>query len=467
MGIPGTENEYEDADVILEQKHSSAGRVTLLIAGGMAITAAVVLIIMLPVYFTNNTVATTDPTEFENAMKDIETTSGYVQVRDNAHMFWALYYQDDSFRPSLLSPLSPTPLVIWLQGGPGGASTGYGLFEEIGPLDLNLERRITSWTGLAHVLFIDQPVGTGYSYVTDESAYATTVAQAGEDLLALMKGFYSKVPEMTKNPLYIFCQSYGAKFAVALAQQLVEEIKQGNMDINFKGVGLASGYVSPEDSVMAWADYLHNWSLLDQVGRSEVQASADKAAQYIKDGNWRQAYDQKLATQALVRDLTDNVNVDNILYPHYPETPETDPYGDLMTAQLPGYFGNIPENVEWGSQKDFVLEAMKDDFMKPVIDRVDSLLNDNIKVVVANGMFDMLVSTPGQQKWVEKLNWAGLNTFLGTAWTPFLDPSNGDTSGFWKSYQSFKFWWILEAGHSIPVDQADVMLRVLHDTCST
>lgn len=31
------------------------------------------------------------------------------------------------------------------------------------------------------------------------------------------------------------------------------------MDVNFKGVGLGSGYVSPEDSLLAWSDYLHNW----------------------------------------------------------------------------------------------------------------------------------------------------------------------------------------------------------------
>lgn len=31
------------------------------------------------------------------------------------------------------------------------------------------------------------------------------------------------------------------------------------MNVNFKGVGLGSGYVSPEDSLLSWADYLHNW----------------------------------------------------------------------------------------------------------------------------------------------------------------------------------------------------------------
>uniref|UniRef100_A0A8C0I632 Serine carboxypeptidase 1 n=1 Tax=Balaenoptera musculus TaxID=9771 RepID=A0A8C0I632_BALMU len=52
----------------------------------------------------------------------------YVTVRKDAHMFWWLYYATS---PS--KNFSELPLVMWLQGGPGGSSTGFGNFEEIGP----------------------------------------------------------------------------------------------------------------------------------------------------------------------------------------------------------------------------------------------------------------------------------------------------------------------------------------------
>ena len=38
-----------------------------------------------------------------------------------------------------------TEITLTLQGGPGGSSTGYGNFEIIGPLDLDLEPRETTW----------------------------------------------------------------------------------------------------------------------------------------------------------------------------------------------------------------------------------------------------------------------------------------------------------------------------------
>lgn len=95
----------------------------------------------------------------------------YVKVRDNAFMFWWLYgaQVDPSQRET-------KPLIMWLQGGPGGSSTGFGNFEELGPLDVNLKPRNTSWTSVANVLFVDNPVGTGFSYVTDKSAYTTNVS---------------------------------------------------------------------------------------------------------------------------------------------------------------------------------------------------------------------------------------------------------------------------------------------------
>ena len=46
----------------------------------------------------------------------------------------------------------------------------------------------------ANVLFVDNPVGTGYSYVTDDSAYTTDVEQIATDLVTLFKSFLDTLP---------------------------------------------------------------------------------------------------------------------------------------------------------------------------------------------------------------------------------------------------------------------------------
>ena len=44
------------------------------------------------------------------------------------------------------------------------------------------------------ILFIDNPVGTGYSYVTHDSAYTKDVYQIAQDLLTTVTAFLTQLP---------------------------------------------------------------------------------------------------------------------------------------------------------------------------------------------------------------------------------------------------------------------------------
>ena len=48
---------------------------------------------------------------------------------------------------------------------------------------------------VASILFIDNPVGTGYSYVTKDSAFTTDVQQIAQDLMATITAFLKQLPE--------------------------------------------------------------------------------------------------------------------------------------------------------------------------------------------------------------------------------------------------------------------------------
>lgn len=127
-------------------------------------------------------------------------------------MFWWLHYTS-----AKVAKYTDRPLIIWLQGGPGASSTGYGNFYELGPLDAKLKARETSWDKHANILFVDNPLGSGFSYVDNITAFTTTNEQIANDFVVLLKGFYEAVPEMKKVPLYIFSESYGGKMTADIA----------------------------------------------------------------------------------------------------------------------------------------------------------------------------------------------------------------------------------------------------------
>ncbi|XP_062874789.1 retinoid-inducible serine carboxypeptidase [Trichomycterus rosablanca] len=403
----------------------------------------------------------------------------YVEVRDGAHMFWWLYYANGSS-----SSFQDLPLIMWLQGGPGGSGCGFGNFAEIGPLDTNLQQRDTSWVNAASVLFVDNPVGTGYSYTDSYGALTKNVAMVAADMMVLLKHFFTKRTEFQKVPFYIFSESYGGKMASAIGLELNKAVQSGSIKCRFAGVALGDSWISPIDSVLTWGPYLYSTSLLDDAGLKEVMQSAKEVQKAVEQGEYESATQLWSVTENVIEQNTNGVNFYNILTRddsdlltssssagegflaaltrRHVHPLQRQSLSQLMNGPIREKLGIIPKNVTWGGQAEEVFLSMAGDFMKPVIDVVDELLAAGVNVTVYNGQLDLIVDTMGQEFWVKKLKWAGLDQFSQMKWTPLEDPqSAGQTGAFYKTYKNFSFYWILKAGHMIPADQGPMALRMM------
>jgi len=402
---------------------------------------------------------------------------GYETVRKDANMFWWLYHAN----------ATNAPLVIWLQGGPGGSSTGFGNFEEIGPQDVNLNDRKTSWIMYANLLFIDNPVGTGYSYVTQGSkAYSTTNDQIATDLVELMKGFYKKLPNFQTTPLFIFSESYGGKMTTTFAVHLYKAIQNKEIESNFKGIALGDSWISPYDSVASWGQYLYTLSFIAGNEKKQVDDYAAQIKDALAKGQGQKATDLWGRTESLVSKLTDGVNWYNILQGNSDEKTtissyasskasntkisssaikvldrlHADPLSNLMNGQIKKQL-NIPDNVVWGKQSDDVFTYLEGDFMLPVVDQVDWLLNNtNLSVVVYTGQLDLIVDTVGTLQWMTELKWSGLASFENATKSVITDTLKNPT-GFYRSYKNLSLYWILKAGHMVPTDAGNTALQML------
>ncbi|XP_050228162.1 serine carboxypeptidase-like 51 [Mercurialis annua] len=413
---------------------------------------------------------------------------GYVEVRPKAHLFWWLYKS-----PSRVTNSStPWPIILWLQGGPGGSGVAFGNFLEIGPLDSNLNPRNLTWLNKADLLFADSPVGTGFSYVEDRELAVKTDEEAATDLTALLKELFNGDENLQKSPLYIFAESYGGKFAVTLAVSALQAIETGDLKMQLGGVALGDSWISPEDFVFTWGPLLKDLSRMDNKGLNISNSLALNIQQQLAQGQYKSATSTWSELENVILAYSNNVDFYNFMldsendpvigistersklisidrYSRYLEAmfyksngATSNNLDDLMNGPIKDKLKIIPKNVTWGGQSELVFPALVDDFMKPRIQEVDELLAKGIRVTVYNGQLDLICSTKGAEAWLNKLKWDGLKTFLKQERTPlYCTSDNTTTKGFRSSYENLSFYWIMGAGHFVPVEQPCISLQMV------
>lgn len=248
---------------------------------------------------------------------------GHVRVRQGARLFWWLHLStadnnnsnsNNTNTGTFIDPLK-RPLAIWLQGGPGASATGYGNFAEIGPLDIHLRPRPYTWINNMHVLFVDAPVGTGFSYADTPADFSRTDTECAEDLMALIAGFYAEHPEFHAVPVHIFAESYGGKLAMewALLWRRAKTAAARNLPRTLRSVTSVDGWIAPVASMKAWAPLLLSTGLVEPVGAERIAAAATKAEQLCDAGKWTEAMYQWGQTESVVSVEADGVDFYNIM----------------------------------------------------------------------------------------------------------------------------------------------------------
>ncbi|KIY69108.1 alpha/beta-hydrolase [Cylindrobasidium torrendii FP15055 ss-10] len=129
---------------------------------------------------------------------------------NNTLFFWAA----EKSNGSLTAEDSIEPWGIWLNGGPGSSSMT-GFFWENGPYRIQPDTSITknnySWNTLADYIWVDQPVGVGYS-TADTDGYIFDEDQMGRDFMGFLSNLVKVFPALATRPLYLTGESYAGTY---------------------------------------------------------------------------------------------------------------------------------------------------------------------------------------------------------------------------------------------------------------
>lgn len=367
----------------------------------------------------------------------------------------------------------PTPLLLWLQGGPGGSGL-IGLFEEIGPFSVGTQgqllRRRGAWTDQYSVLFVDNPVGAGFSNAPASELCDDTRECVSKNLMQILCQFYEVFPEQRAQDLYITGESYAGHFAPALASHVhrqgcrcplyAERYSPGYAGgrLPLRGLAVGNGWVDPVHMLPAYPSMLYDFGLVDEEQRTRVEGYVSEAVASIRSGHMLRAFQ-----------LWDEMmNADIFPYPSYihnvtgtdwhtdlrrDDTGISDAWKAFVTrpdVRRAIHVGNSELQDGWECEHRF-----QRDFMRSFAGELAGFLDaGNYKVLIYSGQLDIVVGAPLTERYLAELPWQGREAFERaprSIWR--VAPADPEVSGFVRSSGLLTHAIVRGAGHFVPKDQ--------------
>jgi serine carboxypeptidase 1 len=381
---------------------------------------------------------------------------GYLPTHNNsATMFYSIQNNASVERRSSM------PLTVFLQGGPG-ASSQFSQWFETGTMKLEVDPSNSSgwrlvprkhaWTRHSTMLYVDSPVGTGWSQTSE---FCTTDQCNADDLVTFFRGFFKRHAEFQSVPLFLFSESYGGKMIAFAAAALLDADPPVLQPGQLKAVEIGDGWVSGIDCMKSYGAYMKAFSLLNDQQARLVDALAAQAEAKLNEGDGFGATSLWGEQQQVFDMMSGGVNVYNVnTYYSDPAENLLDPF--MNSAQFrKDIAGGVPNpNFQFDSQGGRVFSRMGNAFLMSGVEKVDYLLNKGIKVYVLSGQVDLIVDSLCIERWMQTLQWPGLTAFNSAPRQAIsLDPNAADyhVDLYIQQYSNLNFVSVTNSGHMLPL----------------
>ncbi|KAG0145866.1 hypothetical protein CROQUDRAFT_658117 [Cronartium quercuum f. sp. fusiforme G11] len=383
------------------------------------------------------------------------------------------------------------PLVIWLQGGPLSSSM-IGLFYESGPLrvrskfktkdlrrnetinDFLLSNNPASWHHHFNIVFLDQPAGTGYSFVDPplppqakdggetgetlvrravtlgcsssgscptessssdpdyKSGYVTNESGVSRDFLSFLQQFYERYPSLKSVDLILSSESYGGKYVPAIATAITEHnSKAQGQAIPLKSLTIGNQWTHPYAQIATNIDQLLYFGLISTQQAANAAVLMKQAQEFIIQKDWRKALDRRTDMFNLLANYTGDVDWFDVRMKnsHRDETP----MNHFLRCKETKKALHVPDKYRFG-RDDGMFDIFMDDIMQSTKDLFPDLFK-RYKVLLYQGNMDLRDGVVSNTAWLSALEWEGRAAFEAAP------------RQLWKSTQGELFGYVTEAGN--------------------
>ncbi|XP_062176462.1 serine carboxypeptidase-like 18 [Alnus glutinosa] len=436
-----------------------------------------VVILLLPNIVASQTIINNLPGYSGGLPFKLET--GYVGVGelDDVQLF---YYFVESER----SP-KDDPLVLWLTGGPG-CSAFSGLVYEIGPLSFDYTNSSRSsptfklnpysWTKVANIIFLDAPVGTGFSYANSWEGYSMTDTLSAAQTYTFLRKWLIAHPTFLRNPLYIAGDSYSGIVVPIIVQKISDANEDGRKPaMNLQGYVLGDPTTVPHDDYNSRISFAHRKTLISDELYESIKTNCNGEYINVDPNNTACINDLNAVTKCIKKIYPANIlePVCSLLSPKPVGSKWEQSLGDdsvdlLLTAPqiskpwcrsynyLFSYIWANNQTVRdaLGIREGSIREWTRCNASLSYTDNIFSTLNfhrnlikKGYRMLIYSGDQDMIIPYVGTHAWIKSLNLT-----VSDDWEPwFVD---GQVAGYTMEYNykksRLRYAIVKGGGHTAP-----------------
>ncbi|KAH6905954.1 serine carboxypeptidase [Coprinopsis sp. MPI-PUGE-AT-0042] len=391
---------------------------------------------------------------------------------------------------------SKDDVILWIPGGPG-CSSSVGILTSLGPCrfsETNHSETVLnpqSWNTRANLLFVDTPIGVGFSYADNGEAVMTT-DEAAEDISTFVHIFFEHFSQFQGRKFHISGGSYGGRsvpvFASYIYDHNAELLEKGLNPINLVSAAIGNGFthfasmygsfyemactpasvppilgiktcVRMKQAQLRCSEWLEQ-ACIDSFDALACQAAAsfcENELQVPVLASGRNPYD--------ISRECDGKFEQNLCYPEFQHIPKYLDRTDIRALLGVDQSLNTTRYAACSAKvnQDFTLGSL--DHLHTSHLHVAALLERGVQVLVFVGKNDFDCNHVGNRKWVMDLDWSKGQGFRDAKTKDWLLPSLGQTArkaGDVRSYGCLTFLTIDGAGHLSPHDKPDELLWMIN-----
>lgn len=373
-------------------------------------------------------------------------------------------------------------LVIWLNGGPGCSSED-GALMEIGPYRLkdngtgaNLVYNDGSWDEFSNLMFVDNPIGTGFSYV-DTDSYIHELPEMANQFITFLEKWFKLFPQFEQDDIYLAGESYAGQHIPYIAKAIIDRNKSTANKWSLKGMLIGNGWIAPEEQYKAYLSYAYERGLIERESEAAKRIESQQAIcvkELSKEGgkdhvDLSQCEDilQDILRETQVKGpdgKSQCINMYDIRlkdsYPSCgmnwpPDLSAVTPYlrrSDVVEA----LHINPEKRTGWTECNGAVGEKFKASNSKPSITLLPDLLAE-VPMVLFSGAEDLICNHIGTEELISNMEWNGGKGFELSAgtWAPRRDwEFEGEAAGFWQEARNLTYVLFYNSSHMVPFDFA-------------